>query len=110
MTPAERQYHLAGLRLRIARAQLLLQITSDGRNADRLPDLLAFAQVLGKGLTEGPAADSVPAFRAAITAELQSAQAELDRLENGNTQASPAGVQSLKTNPGAEKIGTDPEC
>lgn len=79
MTPAEKNYQRAGVQLRIARAQLLLQVSGPDRDAS-LPDLVAMAQVLGKGVAEELSADSVPAFRAAMTAELQAAQAELDRL------------------------------
>lgn len=68
-----RRYREATLRLRIARAQLLLQIA---RDENRLPDLLVFAGQLG----DRTAADSLAAFRAAQAEALETAQAELARL------------------------------
>ncbi|HEV8647785.1 MAG TPA: hypothetical protein VGR01_19700 [Burkholderiales bacterium] len=73
MTPAER-YRLADLRLRVARAQLLLEVAAADRDPP-LADLLTFAKQLGDG--DEFAVDSVAAFRAAITSELQTAEAEL---------------------------------
>lgn len=94
MTPAERDYQCAGLRLRVARAQLLRQIARDGV---ALADLLQFARVVG----DDTQADSVPAFRAAMAAKLQLAQVELDRLENGNGQVSPRPRRRVLAHPGA---------
>lgn len=83
MTSAMRRYERAGVQLRIARAELLLQL-ADGRGDDRLPDLLTFAAQLGD-LT---AADSLGAFRAQQAENLRDAQAELDRL-TGTDEAQP---------------------
>jgi hypothetical protein len=77
MTSAKRGYELAGLRLRVARARLLLQL-ADGRGDDRLPDLLTFAGQIGGRAT----ADNLAAFFAEQEEELRTAQAELDRLSD----------------------------
>lgn len=74
MTPAMRRYELAGVRLRIARAQLLRQIARDDTP---LGDLLKFARAIG----DETAADSLDAFRSAQVEGLQAAQAKLDRLK-----------------------------
>lgn len=77
MTPAETRYRLADLRHRVARARLLLQLAADDRDPPAsLADLLTFAKQIG----DESAADSVAAFRAAMTSELQTAEAELRRL------------------------------
>lgn len=73
MTPAEQRYALAGVQVRIARAQLLRQIARDGV---AVADLLRFARIVG----DETEADTLAAFRAAQSDQLQAAQAELDRL------------------------------
>lgn len=94
MTPAERQYRDAGLRLQVVRARLLLQVSGPDRVVS-LADLVTFGRVVGVKI----AADSVISFRAAITAELQAALTELDRLEKGNTSAPPQRFKPRKSNP-----------
>lgn len=94
MTPAEKEYQRAGLRLRVARATLLLDLANKIDDAE-LPDLLTFAAQLGDLST----ADGLGAFRAQQAENLRDAQAE---LENGNTQATAASVQSRGARPGAK--------
>ena len=75
MTPAETECRRAWLRLQIARAQLLLQVSGPDRDVS-LADLMHFAAVVG----DESVADTVAAFRAAQEEVMQAAQAELDRL------------------------------
>lgn len=74
MTPAERNYQRTGLKLRIVRAQLLLQVSGPDRDVS-LADLLQFARVVG----DETEADSLAAFRAAQVEILRTARAELDQ-------------------------------
>jgi hypothetical protein len=76
MTPAMRRYRHADLRLRIARAQLLLGLAAGDRDSC-LTDLLTFAGQIG----DCTAADTLAAFRASLEDVLRAAQRELDRLE-----------------------------
>jgi hypothetical protein len=75
MTPAETEYRRAYLTVLVARARLLLQVSGADRDCS-LADLLTFARVVG----DESVADTVAAFRAAMQIELDSAQAELNRL------------------------------
>ncbi len=70
---ARAELERADLRLRIARAQLLLQIARDGVP---LADLLTAAGQLG----DDTAADTLAAFRAAQADVMQTCTAELERL------------------------------
>lgn len=76
-TPGQR-YRRCAVELRVARAQLLLQLASHSWNADRLADLLTFAAQIGDDAT---ACDTVAAFCAAQTELLRDAQAELELLD-----------------------------
>jgi hypothetical protein len=76
LTPAEKNYKRTGAQLRIARAQMLLDLAGKVDPA-RLPGLLAFAGQIGVFA----ATDSLVAFRSAQIDELRAAQAELDRMQ-----------------------------
>ena len=82
MTPAETECRRAYLRLQIARARLLLQVSGEDRDCS-LADLIAFARVVG----DEAVSDTVTAFRASQEEALRAAQWELDQMHQPGKEA-----------------------